>query len=199
MKKVICIGREFGSGGHEVAVRLAECLGIKVYEREILHLACKYGEVSMKSLEKADEKATNPYLFETIHEGNYHVLRGMPTSEVLFALQSHEIKRIAAREDCIFVGRCADYVLRDAEVNLFSVFISAPFDYRVQRKMEQEKLSQDKAKRLVKKMDKQRKKYYESFTDRKWGNPDNYDFYIDMSKCSIEQAIEDIAVQYGLL
>lgn len=199
MKKVICIGREFGSGGHEVAVRLAEYLGIKVYEREILHLACKYGEVPMKSLEKADEKATNPYLFETIHEGNYHVLRGMPTSEVLFSLQSHEIKRIAAREDCIFVGRCADYVLRDSDVRLFSAFISAPFDYRVQRKMEQEKLSQEKAKRLVKKIDKQRKKYYEGFTGRKWGNPDNYDLYIDMGKCSMEQAVWDIAEQYGLL
>lgn len=89
--RVICIGRQFGSGGHEIAVRTAERLGIRVYERELLHLACKYGELSAKLMESSDERATNPYLYQGVYEGNYHVIRGLPTSEVLFALQSHEI------------------------------------------------------------------------------------------------------------
>lgn len=96
--RVICIGRQFGSGGHEIAVRTAERLGIRVYERELLHLACKYGELSAKLMESSDERATNPYLYQGVYEGNYHVIRGLPTSEVLFALQSHEIKRIAEEE-----------------------------------------------------------------------------------------------------
>ena len=111
--KIICIGRQFGSGGYEIAARTGEKLGIKVYDKDILELACQYGDLEVKTLETVDEKATNPYLFRTIHEGNYHVPQGLATSEVLFELESHEIKRIAAQENCIFVGRCADYVLRN--------------------------------------------------------------------------------------
>ena len=121
--KIICIGRQFGSGGHEIAVRTGAKLGIRVYERDILHLACKYGELAVKTLEKADETATNPFLFQGVYEGNQHIVRGLPTSEVLFALQSHEIRRLASEEDCIFVGRCAGHVSRDAEVRLLKVSV----------------------------------------------------------------------------
>ena len=167
--RIICISREFGSGGHEVAVKTADLLGVRVYEKELVRLACQYGELSEKNMTDSDEKATNPYLFQTVHEGNYHVLRGSPTSEVLFALQSHEIRRIAKREECVFVGRCADYVLRDSDVRLLRVFISAPEEHRIVRKMEQERLTRTQAIRLIRKMDKQRRKYYESYTKRTWG------------------------------
>ena len=73
---MITISRQFGSGGHEVAVKTADLLGIRVYERELIRLACEYGELSEKTLSPSDEKATNPYLFQTVHEGNHHVLRG---------------------------------------------------------------------------------------------------------------------------
>ncbi|MGM9661507.1 MAG: AAA family ATPase [Oscillospiraceae bacterium] len=195
---VICIGREFGSGGHEIAVRLSEKLGIKVYEKELLRLACQYGELQPGTLAAADEKATNPYLFRTVHEGNYRVTRGLPTSEVLFQLQSHEIRRIAARENCIFVGRCADYVLRSAEVNVLSVFIHAPEERRIRRKMEQEGLSRSKATRLVRKMDLQRKKYYEHYTGAAWGGA-HYDLAFDCGSLPMEQAVERIAARYGEL
>lgn len=188
--RVICIGRQFGSGGHEIAVRTAERLGIRVYERELLHLACKYGELSAKLMESSDERATNPYLYQGVYEGNYHVIRGLPTSEVLFALQSHEIKRIAEEEDCVFVGRCADFVLRDSDAQLLRVFVSAPEGQRIRRKMELECLSLSKAKRLVTKMDKQRRKYYEGYTGQVWGDPHNYDLNIDTSVIPISQAVE---------
>ena len=81
--RIISISRQFGSGGHEVAVKTADLLGIRVYEKELIRLACEYGELSEKTLSPSDEKATNPYLFQTVHEGNYHVLRGKPTSEVI--------------------------------------------------------------------------------------------------------------------
>ena len=131
--RIISISRQFGSGGHEVAVKTADLLGIRVYERELIRLACEYGELSEKTLSPSDEKATNPYLFQTVHEGNHHVLRGKPTSEVLFALQSHEIRRIARHEECVFVGRCADYVLRGEDVRLLTVFVAAPDEHRIQR------------------------------------------------------------------
>ena len=169
--RIISISRQFGSGGHEVAVKTADLLGIRVYERELIRLACEYGELSEKTLSPSDEKATNPYLFQTVHEGNHHVLRGKPTSEVLFALQSHEIRRIARHEECVFVGRCADYVLRGEDVRLLTVFVAAPDEHRIQRKMAQEKLTRDQAIRLIRKMDKQRRKYYESYTHKTWGAP----------------------------
>lgn len=197
--KIICIGREFGSGGHEIAVRAAEQLGIKVYEKNLVHLACKYGELAVKTLEASDEKATNPYLFQTVHEGDYHVARGLPTSEVLFKLQSHEIKRIAKNESCIFVGRCADHVLKDTDAQVLSVFVSAPTENRIRRKMEQESLSHLRAKSTVRKMDLQRKEYYEHYTGKSWGNPKNYDLCINTGEVSIEVAANMIIEKFNAL
>lgn len=198
--KIICISREFGSGGHETAVKTAAKLGIKVFEKELFHMACRYGEVAEKTLRDSDERATNPFLFQGVFEGNYHVIRGLPTSEVLFSLQSHEIMRIAKRESCIIVGRCADFVLRDeAEITLLRVFVSAPFGQRVQRKMEQEQLSRDKATRLIKKMDKQRRQYCEHYTSHPWGDPRYYDMNIDVSATGIDAAVEMISQRYYCL
>lgn len=197
--KIICIAREFGSGGHEIAVRTAARLGIRVYEKDLFHLACRYGELSEKMMESADETATNPFLYRTVHEGNYHVTRGMPTSEVLFELQSHEIRHIAARESCIFVGRCADYVLREENVKLLRVFVRAPLEKRIERKMQQENLTREKAARLVRKMDKQRKKYYESYTKQVWGSTSGYDLIIDTGAISFDDAVNRICLLYNQL
>ncbi len=194
--RIISISRQFGSGGHEVAVKTADLLGIRVYEKELIRLACEYGELSEKTLSSSDEKATNPYLFQTVHEGNYHVLRGKPTSEVLFALQSHEIRRIARHEECVFVGRCADFVLHDQDVKLLTVFVAAPDEHRIRRKMEQEKLSRDQAVRLIRKMDKQRRKYYENYTGRTWGAPDGYDLYLNTGNLSTDEAAACIAARF---
>lgn len=197
--KIVCIGREFGSGGHEIAVKLGQRLGIRVYEKDLLHMACTFGELSERSLADSDEKATNPFLFRTIHEGNHHVTRGLPTSEVLFLLQSHEIRRIARQESCIFVGRCADYVLREEDVTLLRAFITAPLPQRVERKMGQEKISAERARRLVKKMDRQRRKYYENYTHQPWGAVGNYDLCIDTSLTSIDAAVDLLEDRYHAL
>ena len=159
--RIISISRQFGSGGHEVAVKTADLLGIRVYERELIRLACEYGELSEKTLSPSDEKATNPYLFQTVHEGNHHVLRGKPTSEVLFALQSHEIRRIARHEECVF--------------------------------------TRDQAIRLIRKMDKQRRKYYESYTHKAWGAPEGYDLYLDTGALSTADAAAVIAERFRKL
>ena len=197
--KIICIAREFGSGGHEIALRTGSRLGIRVYEKDLFHLACRYGELSEKMMESADERATNPFLYRTVHEGNYHVTRGLPTSEVLFELQSHEIRKIAKRESCIFVGRCADYVLREEKVKLLRVFVRAPLEKRIERKMQQENLTREKAVRLVRKMDKRRKKYYESYTGLAWGSPDGYDLSIDTGITELEVAVDQICLAYQSL
>lgn len=197
--KIICIAREFGSGGHEIALHTGSRLEIRVYEKDLFHLACRYGELSEKMMESADERATNPFLYRTVHEGNYHVTRGLPTSEVLFELQSHEIRKIAKRESCIFVGRCADYVLREEKVKLLRVFVRAPLEKRIERKMQQENLTREKAVRLVRKMDKRRKKYYEFYTGLAWGSPDGYDLSIDTGTTEFEAAVNQICLAYQSL
>lgn len=197
--KIICIAREFGSGGHEIAIRTASQLGIRVYEKDLFHLACKYGELSEKMMESADETATNPYLFRTVHEGNYHVTRGLPTSEVLFQLQSHEIRKIAQQENCIFVGRCADFVLREEDVKILKVFVQAPVEWRIKRKMQQEHLSREKATHLIRKMDKRRKKYYEFYTGQAWGAPACYDICIDTGTTDFQEAVTIICALYNHL
>ena len=169
--KIICIAREFGSGGHEIALRTGSRLGIRVYEKDLFHLACRYGELSEKMMESADERATNPFLYRTVHEGNYHVTR----------------------------GRCADYVLREEKVKLLRAFVRAPLEKRIERKMQQENLTREKAVRLVRKMDKRRKKYYESYTGLAWGSPDGYDLCIDTGTTEFEAAVNQICLAYQSL
>ena len=120
-------------------------------------------------------------------------------SEVLFARQSHEIRRIARHEECVFVGRCADYVLRGEDVRLLTVFVAAPDEHRIQRKMAQEKLTRDQAIRLIRKMDKQRRKYYESYTHKAWGAPEGYDLYLDTGALSTADAAAVIAERFRKL
>ena len=107
-----------------------------------------------------------------------------------------EIRRIARHEECVFVGRCADFVLHDQDVKLLTVFVAAPDEHRIRRKMEQEKLSRDQAVRLIRKMDKQRRKYYENYTGRTWGAPDGYDLYLNTGSLSTDEAAACIAARF---
>lgn len=186
--RIICISRQFGSGGHEISVKTADLLRLRVYEKELVHLACEYGELSESVMSDSDEKATNPYLFRTVHEGNYHVVRGKPTSEVLFALQSHEIRRIARREECVFVGRCADYVLRERK-DLLSVFIHAPLSFRAQRAQKVYEKTASNIEDFVKKKDKKRAAFYNYFSQNKWGDARHYHLAIS-SVYGVDFAVE---------
>jgi len=183
--KVVCIGRQFGSGGREIGMSVAHELGIECYDKRLITLAAEHGGLDHQKLVKFDEKRENPWLYEAVCEGNEHVRRGDSVSAVLFQLQSDVIRSIARGEDAVIIGRCADYVLRDMEgVALLTVFISAPFEYRVARKMELERIDQKKAEKLVRKIDKQRSQYYQSYAGAEWGASGRYDLYLDSSRFS---------------
>ena len=117
------------------------------------------------------------------------------TNNVIARL-NREIRRSARREECVCVGRCADYVLRDADGRLLRVFVSAPEEQRIARKMEQEHLTQPQAARLLRKMDKQRRKYYETYTHHVWGDSTNYDLCIATSTCTLDEAAARIADRF---
>ena len=194
-KIIVTIDREFGSGGHEVARRLAERLGVPLYDEEIIARAAAetgYHEAYIKS---NDEKA--PELTISGMFGAFDSFQNSPFSKI----QEGEFKiiRDIAAEDtgCVIVGRAADYILRNEDH--VSIFLFAPLEDRIQRKLKLAKMNEtdeptDEAsmEKLVKQTDKQRRRYYEFYTDNKWGGREPYDLLINTSRSGVNGAVEII-------
>lgn len=189
---IIALGRQFGSGGREIGKQLAERLNVRCYDRELITLAAQKAEVREELFAGREEKAPNPWLFTGVYEGGPQVRKGQPAEDILFEMQSQVILELARMGPCIIVGRCADVVLRAAGIPTVSLFICAPFEDRVRRRMEIEGIGQKEAEDAVRKIDKQRKKYYDTYTGRNWGTPENYDFCINSSVRGIEGTVEQI-------
>ncbi len=193
---VICIGREFGSGGHEIGLRLAERLGFELYDQAFIDEAAAKSGIDKEELKKADERTKSWWIFSARYDTPDTRFRGLPTNEILFKMQSEKILELAQKGSCIFVGRCADDVLERADIPRMSVFVSAPFAKRVERKM---KITGEPEKTInarILRMDKERKTYYNFYTGREWGKPENYDFCINSSILGIEKSAELLAEIY---
>lgn len=191
-KLIITLDREYGSGGHEVARRLAERLGIKMYDEEIISQAAfniGYREEYVKyNEEKAPEINVSP-MFSGID-----VFQPSPFAKI----QDEEFKiiREISNESCVIVGRAADYILADKPH--ISIFIFAPVEDRIKRKLAlidingTEPMSEAEMEKKVKQRDKQRRKYYEFYTDNKWGGREVYDLLINTSRSGINGAVDII-------
>lgn len=187
----ICVGRKFGSGGLEIATMAADRLGVKVYDKALLETASKKTGFGREFFDKADEEKTRRGLrsFFMSHLTEYGLSRNYLTSESLFKMQSETIKSIYEQEDCLFVGRCADYVLRDSS-RLFSVFIAADMDDRIERICKKEGgISPEKARSIIREHDRKRASYYNYFTGRVWGDPDFYDICLNSSVLGYEKCV----------
>ena len=184
---IICIAREYGSGGHDIGRRLAANLNIPYYDRKLIDAAEDIG-LKRSVLEKADETKAHPLL----NTPQYHVsevrFRRLSANDIVFQLQSEWIYETAQKGSCVIVGRCGDFVLEQTGVDHLSIFITAPFEDRVSREMQRHQLTEKDATALVKKMDKQRRSYYNYYTQRSWGDPHTYDFCINSSTFGIDQA-----------
>ncbi|HIY20752.1 MAG TPA: cytidylate kinase-like family protein [Candidatus Flavonifractor merdigallinarum] len=196
--RILALGRQFGSGGREIALLCARELGIPCYDRELIDLAARRGELEHRRLEPFDERRENPLLYEAVYGGNRHVRQGESVSAVLFQLQSAVIRDIARQEDAVIVGRCADYVLK-GRARLLTVFLAAPFSARVKRKMEREGLDRRAAEGLVRRMDRQRRAYYQAYTGWTWGDPRHFDLYLDTVREGIEGCVSRILEAYRAL
>ena len=178
----------YGSNGRLIGKALAKKLQIPFYDKDLITLASEKNDIPVSELAKVDEKKANQWYLPIKDamqmEPQYHF---HPMNDVLFESQAKVIKEVAAKSDCIIVGRCADQILGDA---CCSVFIHAPFEYRVESIMKRMEREERAAKTLVRKMDKQRRSYYEYFTDVKWTDLDHYDLCIDSSRFSGEQIIK---------
>ena len=194
-KTVITIGREFGSGGHEVGEKLAKDLGIKCYDKELLSVAAKESGLCEELFANNDEKPTNSFLYSLVMDtyslGYTSSYVDMPINHKVFLAQFEAIKKLAERESCVIIGRCADYAL-ESNPYAVSVWIKADMDYRVQRIKRLYELSDAKAADLIQKTDKKRASYYNYYSSKKWGEAKSYDLCIDSGKIGIDGCIEII-------
>ena len=197
--KIIAISRQFGSGGREIGMLVAEKLGIKCYDKELIDMAAEHGDIEYKRLRKLDERNENPWYHEVVYDGNHNVAKGKSAAYVLFDLESAVIKNIARNEDAVIVGRCADHILKDTDTKLLTVFISAPFESRVLRKMMIEGTGQGRTEAQVKKMDKLRGEFYESHVGKSWGDTERFDLHFDSSLNTKEEIADVIIDSYNKL
>lgn len=183
---VITIARGYGSGGKTIGQELAKSLGINCYDREILQLASDDSGINELLFHKSDEKIT-PSLFSNIKKGVYKGELIPPedgdfvSNENLFNYQAKIIRQIAMEENCIIIGRAADYILRTYP-NVVTVNIQAPFDICVAEIAERMSLSTKEAERKVTKIDKYRADYYRYYTGLDWQNPANYDICLNSAR-----------------
>ena len=192
MKTIITIGRQFGSGGKEVGIRVAKELGIPFYDKELLQEAAKKSGMCEKIFENFDERpksllysiAMDSYMFALPGSG-----MGDSLEQQVYLATFNTIRRIAEEGPCVMIGRCADYALADNPDHL-SLFIYAPMDVRIQRVAKRQNISPEKARSLILKTDKRRASYYEYYSSRKWGAVDSYDFCLDSSYLGLGRTVE---------
>lgn len=193
---VITIARQYGSGGREIGNRVAELLGIGLYDRELIIMAAQKSGIATEALDSVDEKATNSLLYTLAVGSSYFGGTpsgfNLPVNDKLFIVQSEIIRGIADSESCVIVGRCGDYVLRDHPGKL-SVFIYAEPEARIKRIMERHNVGYDEAKSLMNKTDRRRINYYNFYTGRKWGKHDHYDIMLNSQLLGIEGSARLIA------
>lgn len=193
---IITIGRQFGSGGREIGHIVADKLGIKLYDKEMLDRAAKESGICQELFETHDEKPTNSLLYSLVMDtyslgysaGSY---TDMPINHKIFLAQYDAIKKIADEGPCILVGRCADYALEEYP-NVLRIFIHADLDARIRRIARIYDLTDAKAKELIQKTNKKRSSYYNYYTNKRWGDAESYDACLNSSLLGLDGTAEAI-------
>ena len=187
---IVTIGREYGSGGRLIGRALAKKMGVPFYDKEILTRAAQESGLCPDVFERNDEKTRlSQFLTGTSYHNGAPVGAQMPINQRVFLAQFETISRIAEEGDCVIVGRCADYVLRERG-DVFHVFLYAGEAKRTARIMEVEGCDENKARDLIRKTDRERKNYYNFFADGNWGNRCNYDLMLRTDGLTPEEAAE---------
>ena len=193
--RIITIGREFGSGGHEIGNLLATRLDIPLYDNNLIRMVAEKLDIREETARAVDETTLNSFLagfiFEPIEESSR--LNGTeyvpPLTQQVYELQCDIIRKLAERGPCIIVGRCADFVLRDHK-NCINVFICAAWEDRVERIAKKYDISQRKAADKIKKMDRERRNYYESHTGQEWGSIDSHHMLLNVSRLGMDRTVD---------
>lgn len=180
---IITIGRQHGSNGHDIARRLAEELGIPCYDKEIVDEAAENSPFSKEIFDSYDERRVATYIMPAPHYVGMH--QGFQLNMEIANAQFDALRSLADKGDGIFVGRCADYILRNRE-GLLRVFIQGGLSSRIRTIMDRKGLNEEAARKLIKEVDKDRASYYRYYTDQIWGEAGNYDLCIDSSRLGVD-------------
>lgn len=190
---VIVIGRQYGSGGHDIGEMLAKNLGLAFYDNEIIQMAAGSTGYTPQFIKEREENMTNSLLYDLVSQMYiYSDVHDAPRDEI-FESESKVIRNLADKGNCVILGRCADYVLRDRP-NCLKVYLHAPEAYRIRRVMERENLSETDALQKIRRMDRRRSDNYHYYTRRIWGHSENYDLTLDTSigEEAVQKIIRDM-------
>lgn len=191
---IINIGRQYGSGGKEVATTIGKALGIDVYDNELISKAAEESGFSKEVFERSDERRSVFNLFSFFGTERFGSAQNYMGDNELFKIQSDVIRGITDKGPAIFVGRCSNYILRDK--TCLDVFVSAPLEARVARVMERLGINEDEAKTRIERQDRTRQTYYNFFTFGNWGAASDYDLCVDSSILGIE-GTADFIIDFG--
>ncbi len=186
---IITIGRQHGSNGHDIARALAGELGIACYDKEIVDLAAEQSSFSREIFASYDEKRVSNFIVPSPHYIGMN--EGFRLNMQIAAAQFDAIRALADQGSAVFVGRCADYILRTRE-DLLRVFIHAPLPFRIETIMKRKGLTQEQAKKLIKEVDKDRSSYYKYYTDQIWGESEYYDLCIESGRAGVNGSVRVI-------
>ena len=194
-KIIINIGRQFSSGGRYISKILCEEFGCSYFDKEILDLAAKESGFSPDVFKKSDEKKSFIHTLFHLHapmlsDDNFY--NNKFSEESLFKFQCDAIRKAASQGSCLFIGRCADYVLRD-EPNTVSIFLAADMEDRISRTMERYNMDEESARKTISKKDSTRASYYNYYTGKKWGAAESYDLCINTSILGLDETAKFIA------
>lgn len=185
---IITIGRQHGSSGREIARLLAEKLNYKCYDKEIVDEAANHSDFSRDLIDAFDEKRMSAFI---LHAGGYGLNENFRLNMQVVSAQFEAMRNIADKGNCIFVGRCADYILRDHD-DLVSVFILGDMDERLKCLERRQGLDEAEARKKIKEVDKDRSSFYRYYSDQTWGDAQNYDMCINSSKLGVEGTVQVI-------
>jgi len=190
MYDVITIERRYASGGHEIGKKLAEALGYKLYDRNILLQAAQTLEIPFYNIEALEESSPGNILMNLSKTplGGLSGNKNLPLADQLFLEEKRIVEKAAEEGNCVIVGRASGYILKERK-NSLHVFIYADHEKRLQRAIEREGIQKSEAESAMKKNDKRRKNFYNALTTHEWGDPKNYDLYMNAGNLGIDQCV----------
>ena len=190
-KNVIAIGRQFGSGGHDIGKILAEKLGYDFYDAEIIQMTAGTTGYTPEFIKKNEEIMTNSLIYDLVNQMYLNAdMQDEAPKDKIFEAECQVVRNLAKKGNCVIVGRCADYVLRNSG-NCLKVFFSAPLMSRIRRVAQRQNISEGEAKATVQKNEKLRADNYRYYTRRMWGAAGNFDLSLntDLGEEYIENCI----------
>ena len=176
---MIVIGRQFGSGGHDIGKALAEKLGFSFYDQEIIKMAAGTTGYTQDFISKKEESMTNSLLYDLVSQVYmYAQTKDEAPKDQIFEAEKNVIEELAQKGNCVIVGRCSDYILRN-RTDCLKIYFSAPLESRVKRVMKRLELSEKEARQKIQKEDKRRADNYHYYTGRIWGAAANFDITLN--------------------